>query len=206
MSKWLKHFITICKHKYYVFLECCKLGIPLQGLIHDTHKLYPNQFISSAKYWTGVGSPVEAERKTIGYSLSWRYHKGHPLGKHHWQYWTDIDGWDSEGRPKINPAPMPTKYIKEMVADMFGAARAYGAKDYKQSAREYYQAKSREWVLHPTTWRIFHKLMSRDCNDCSYDGIPDACPDHSYCFDLMTKPHFHLKAGLKYEGYNQDEF
>jgi hypothetical protein len=150
--KCAKHFTTIMKHKYYVFIECCKMGIPLQGIVHDLSKLRPSEFWSSAKYWTGKGSPVEAERDAIGYSLAWRYHKGRQ--KHHWQWWIDPDGWDEEGRVKLNPAPMPDKYIKEMVCDMRGAAKAYNS-----DAIKYYLSKQKEWVLHPDTKKKFEILL-----------------------------------------------
>lgn len=155
--KYLKHLKTIFKHKYYVLIECCKMGIPLQGFLHDWSKLRPSEFISSARYWTGKGSPAEAERNAIGYSLAWRYHK--ERNKHHWQFWIDLDGWDENDKPIINPAPMPEKYIKEMVCDMWGASRAYGNKDYKQGAIDYYMKYKREWVLHPSTQKKFYELM-----------------------------------------------
>ena len=128
------------------------MGITWQGITHDLSKLRPREFISSAKYWTGKGSPVAAEREAIGYSLAWRYHKG--VNKHHWQWWVDVDGWDDQDRPVLNPAPMDLKYIKEMVADMRGAAKAYGS-----DAIEYYNAMKREWVLHPDTKRIFEEML-----------------------------------------------
>ena len=154
MSKWFKHFKTICRHKYYVFIECCRLGIPWRGFMHDWSKFRPTEFIASARHWTGVGSPVAAERKVIGYSLAWRYHKGR--NKHHWQWWHDLDGYDENNNPIHNPAPMPEKYVKEMVADMFGAARAYGSKDYKNGARQYYEKNKYEWVIHPDTQELFN--------------------------------------------------
>jgi len=128
------------------------MGIPWQGITHDLSKLRPSEFWSSARYWTGKGSPVEAERAAIGYSLAWRYHKGRQ--KHHWQWWIDTDGWDEEGRVKLNPAPMPEKYIKEMVCDMLGAAKAYNS-----NAVQYYLMNQKEWVLHPDTKERFEELL-----------------------------------------------
>jgi len=130
------------------------MGITWQGITHDLSKFLPSEFWSSAKYWTGVGSPVEAERNAIGYSLAWRFHKGRPQNRHHWQWFIDPDGWDDEGRVILNPAPMPEKYIKEMVCDMRGAARAYGSDTVK-----YYLAKQKEWVLHPDTKKQFEFLL-----------------------------------------------
>ena len=151
MMKYFKHFKTIIKHKYYVLIECCKLKIPLQGLTHDLSKFLPSEFLQSAKYWTGTGSPVAAERDAIGYSYAWRFHKGR--NRHHWQWYVDCDGWDD--CVKLNAAPMPLKYIKEMYADMVGAAKAYG----RGSAKEYYLKHMKEWVLHPETKEVFEEML-----------------------------------------------
>ena len=152
MYLW-KHFKTIMKHKWYVFLECRKLGITWRGIVHDLSKFSPKEFVASARYWTGIGSPVAAERDAVGYSYAWRHHKG--VNLHHWQWYVDMDGWDEDGRVILNPAPMPEKYIREMVADMRGAAKAYGG----GSAIEYYLENQKEWVLHPNTKKRFEELL-----------------------------------------------
>ena len=153
LTKMWKHFKTICKHKWYVFLECRKMGITWQGIAHDLSKLRPCEFIPSAKYYTGTSSPVANERNAIGYSYAWRHHKG--VNMHHWQWYIDPDGWDENGQVIINPAPMPDKYIKEMYCDMVGAAKAYG----NGSAKDYYLKFQNEWVLHSETKEKFEKLL-----------------------------------------------
>ena len=155
-SKYWKHFKTIMKHKWYVFKECRKMGITWQGIVHDLSKFRPSEFYSSARYWTGVGSPVAAERKAIGYSYAWRLHKGNIHNRHHWQWFIDTDGCDENNRVILNPAPMPDKYIKEMYCDMVGAAKAYGGTN---TAKDYYLEHQREWVLHPDTKRKFEVLL-----------------------------------------------
>ena len=78
---YLKHFKTVCKHKYYVFKECAACGLFWQGLVHDLSKFSPVEFASSAKYFQGNRSPIDAEKEAIGYSTAWLHHKGH--NKHH---------------------------------------------------------------------------------------------------------------------------
>ena len=85
--KYIKHFITITKHKYEVFKLCCKAGIPFQGLIHDNSKYSFTEFFISAKFYTGINSPIMRERKKYGYSKAWIHHKGR--NKHHFEYWLD---------------------------------------------------------------------------------------------------------------------
>jgi len=153
MIKCWKHFETITKHKWYVFVECCKMGIWLHGITHDLSKFYPSEFVPSVKYFQGNRSPVEAERDAIGYSYAWRSHKGR--NKHHWQWYVDMDGVDENNRIKLNAAPMPDKYIKEMYCDMVGAGKAYGG----GSVIDYYLKNQHEWVLHPETKEKFERML-----------------------------------------------
>ena len=112
MKKYIKYFNTICKHKWYVFIECCKLGIIWQGIIHDMSKFSLSEFIASAKYYNGDGNDIE-------YQHAWLHHKGH--NKHHWEYWVD---WESRTGEYIL-TEIPLKYMKEMYADIIGASKAY---------------------------------------------------------------------------------
>ncbi|MCL1829321.1 MAG: DUF5662 family protein [Oscillospiraceae bacterium] len=148
------HFKTILKHKWYVFIECCKMGIPLRGLTHDLSKFSPAEFIPSARYFQGNRSPIEAERETVGYSRAWLNHKS--KNKHHWQYWLDNGGTDKNGAVKWTPVPMPDKYIKEMYCDMVGAAKAYGG---VTSAKGYYLSKRSGWLVHPETKDKFERML-----------------------------------------------
>lgn len=77
MKKYIKHFITITKHMYYVRKFCFKCGFYKRGLLHDLSKYSPIEFFSSARYFQGTSSPIDAEKKAKGYSLAWQHHKGH---------------------------------------------------------------------------------------------------------------------------------
>jgi len=152
-----KHFITITKHKWFVFIECCKLGIIWQGITHDLSKYSLAEFIPSAKYFQGNRSPIEAEKEAIGYSYAWRNHKG--KNKHHWQWYIDTEK-NEDGSWNITVAPMPLRYIKEMVADMIGAGKAYS--NGKSGLREvcrYYHKKKYEWVIHEETQKILEDMI-----------------------------------------------
>lgn len=151
-----KHFKLIWKHKWYVFKECCKRGIIWQGIIHDVSKFYPSEFFRSAKYFRGDMSPIEAEAEVVGYSYAWRYHKGRNF--HHWQWYVDFKGKNSQNIIELNPAPMPDKYILEMYCDMKGAAKAYG----KDGIKEYYLANKKDWVLHEETQEKWEALLMKE--------------------------------------------
>lgn len=82
-----RHFKKICVHKYWVFYYCCKVGISIQGLLHDMSKFSPTEFWESVKYYQGNISPIDACKKENGWSSAWMHHKG--KNKHHYEYWQD---------------------------------------------------------------------------------------------------------------------
>src|ERR1051326_2892006 len=107
ISIW-KYFQYVMKHKYYVYIECRKLGLEFwQSVIHDMSKLRPQEFIPYMnKFVKNINTP-EAQR---AYDLAWLHHIH--SNKHHWQFWllySDLNG--------ITCLRMPEKYVKEMVAD-----------------------------------------------------------------------------------------
>ena len=62
MMKARKHFKTIMKHKWYVMLECFKVGLYRQGIVHDLSKFSITEFMPSVRYFQGDRSPTEKER------------------------------------------------------------------------------------------------------------------------------------------------
>ena len=105
--KYIKHLKTITKHKLYVMKFCFKCGQYKRGLLHDLSKFGPTEFFSSAKYYTGTSSPIDAEKKEKGYSLAWQHHKGR--NPHHWEYWID-----NLGTYANTPCEIPYNYMIEM--------------------------------------------------------------------------------------------
>lgn len=132
MNKYLKHFRTVSKHKKEVLKECWACGLIWQGIVHDMSKFGPTEFASSAKYFQGTRSPIEAEKEELGYSAAWLHHKGH--NKHHWEYWTDFNDDGS-----IKCAKIPYTYVVEMVCDWVGAGKVYSKDNWTQKTPlEYY--------------------------------------------------------------------
>ena len=64
--KALKHFHTVNKHRFYVFIYACKAGIPFRGLVHDLSKYSITEFWGSVKYFDGHRSPIYFARKDKG--------------------------------------------------------------------------------------------------------------------------------------------
>ena len=79
----LRHLALVSRHRHRVFINCCRCGIPVRGLLHDLSKFSPIEFWRGASYWQGTYSPTEEERRDIGYSLAWMHHKGR--NRHHFE-------------------------------------------------------------------------------------------------------------------------
>ncbi len=50
MEKYLWYLL---RHKYFVFIECCKLHIIWRGIIHDWSKFRPSEFVPYAQHFYG---------------------------------------------------------------------------------------------------------------------------------------------------------
>ena len=151
MGKFWGHLTTITKHRWAVRKGCFKIGLYWQGLTHDLSKYSPSEFWVGVKYFQGDRSPNNAEREDKGYSSAWLHHKGR--NKHHYEYWIDYNSNGSGGKDDIMvPAPMPDKYIAEMIMDRIAASKVYRGKDYKDSdPLDYYWKGTQNAPLHDYT-------------------------------------------------------
>lgn len=160
ITNYIKHFKIITKHKYYVYKACKLCGITWRGITHDLSKYSPREFLSSAKYFQGDRSPIDAEKVKIGYSLAWLHHKGR--NRHHWQYWIDFT---TEGKPYA--IKMPYKDVVELVCDWIGAGKAYMNKEWtNKSPLDYWNKTKDKILLHEDTYRfldlVFNKIAKLD--------------------------------------------
>jgi len=101
----MKYFLYLIKHKWYVFIECCKMGIWYRGLLHDLSCLLPSEFLLSAKYFLGCSCGQAYLPKAYSDPefdlVRIRHHK---RNGHHWQHWVLI--LDSG---KMRPVEMPKR-------------------------------------------------------------------------------------------------
>lgn len=121
IGKIFKHIALVTRHKWAVFIHCCKCGIPWRGIVHDLSKFSPTELFESAKYYHGARSPLAVCREEKGVSMAWLHHKGR--NKHHLEYWVDEDC-------KVPPL-VPYKYAVECVCDKLAATKTYRGKDYQ---------------------------------------------------------------------------
>lgn len=140
-KKLYGHTRTVLKHKVEVAKICFKFGLYWQGIVHDMSKFSPTEFIPSVKYYSGVRSPIEAEKEDKGYSMAWLHHKSR--NKHHFWYWVDYNNKQVQ-----SPVRIPLKYVYELLADTIAAGKVYSSnagKEWKQSdPYEYYKAHNRD--------------------------------------------------------------
>lgn len=152
MNKYIKHFKTITKHKWYVMIACFKCGLIKQGLFHDFSKYSITEFKASAKYFQGKSSPIDTEKRANGYSLAWQNHKG--KNKHHWQYWTDFENGN------LTALLMPPKYLSEMICDWIGAGKAYNKGDWNIGVfKNWYINNKDKMILHSETRKCIEELI-----------------------------------------------
>jgi hypothetical protein len=152
MNKYWKHFWTITKHKWYVMIACFKAGLIWQGITHDLSKYSLIEFFTSARYFQGDKSPIDAEKIKNGYSFAWQNHKG--KNKHHWQYWTDFE------KGNLIILPMPPKYLAEMLCDWVGAGKAYNKGKWTIDSFKNWYAKNKDiYYLHQSTRAYIDMLM-----------------------------------------------
>lgn len=159
---FFKYLSYIIRHKWYVFLECCKEGIPWRGVVHDLSKLRPSEFFPYMRHFYGHSREKEKE----GYSKNMDKKPDHAFNEawlkhihrnpHHWQYWVLVEDKTGLGAPKV--LPMPDKYIKEMVCDWRGAGKAQGFGD---NTKAWYEKHKNTMVLHPLTLVEVEKLLRR---------------------------------------------
>ena len=130
-----------------------------RGFVHDFSKFSPAEFISSARYFQGDKSPIEAEKAAVGYSSAWMHHKGH--NPHHWEYWTD---YGQNGEVIANK--IPYKFVVEMVCDWIGAGIVYGNGNWKQSEPiDYYFRVRTGRHFHPQTEELIIRFLMCIRND-----------------------------------------
>jgi len=131
---------------------CFKSKLYWQGIVHDLSKYSITEFFTSAKYFTGNSSPVDAEKIKNGYSLAWQNHKA--KNKHHWHYWTDFENGD------LIILKMPAKYLAEMLCDWVGAGKAYNKGNWTiDTFKSWYQHDKENMVLHESTRSYIELLM-----------------------------------------------
>lgn len=148
MRAHLSYLGYVLRHKWFVFLACLNLRVPLhQAIIHDWQKFTPSEWGPYVHtFYAPDGTTWYKPGRSFNYA--WLHHQHY--GPHHWQYWVL-----REDSGAIIALEMPDRFAREMVADWIGAGRALG----KPDTVAWYLANYEKYVLHPDTRRRVEELL-----------------------------------------------
>ena len=115
----MKYFWKTLEHKWYVFLASRKLGLPLgPAIMHDMSQFSRAELRQYDRQFFGDKGDPE------GFAVSWLHHQN--CNPHHWEYWMTRSDHSHGGSGAVDTClPMPSRYIKEMIADWMGASKSY---------------------------------------------------------------------------------
>lgn len=162
MKRYLVYLVYVLRHKWFVFLECCRLGIPWRGVVHDLSKLRPSEFLPYARFFHNPDGSRRQVRSKTGYykptdtgdaafDFAWFCHQ--KRNDHHWQWWVlpeDVSG--------VKVLPMSHVARLEMLADWRGAGRAQGTPD----TLAWYRSNGHKLQLHPETRQWVEGVLASD--------------------------------------------
>jgi len=155
--KYRRYLNYVFKHRWFVFLECCKMRLYWRGIVHDLSKFLPDEFFPYADYFFGQHAGQGSVRDETGYHsidydqvsefhFAWFLHQ--KRNKHHWQWWVLVRDADDFHKGETMIFDMPPRYRKEMLCDWRGASKAQG---FKSNTKTWYLKNGRKLKLHPNT-------------------------------------------------------
>ena len=123
MHPYAAYLRYLVRHKWFVLVECWRIGLYWRGIIHDWSKLWPSEFIPYSRYFffrhnirdsSGYYKPTDTGDQD--FDFAWFLHTRR--NDHHWQYWV----LPTEDGVKL--LDISEHVVQEMVCDWRGAARA----------------------------------------------------------------------------------
>jgi hypothetical protein len=140
-----RYFLYVCKHRWFVFLECLEVKLIWRGIIHDLSKFLPSEFKPYALYFFSVGPPtVNAAYKPM-FDKAWLAHQHR--NKHHWNHWV-VDQFKQEA------VQMPPIYIQEMLCDWRAMSRTFGG-----TIQEFYLKNKDKMIFHESTRKFIESEL-----------------------------------------------
>lgn len=143
MRRHWQYLKYVVRHKWFVFLACLDLGVPIwHAVLHDWTKFTPGEWFPYARTFYETNGQ-KRYFPTDAFAAAWNSHQ--KRNKHHWQH--HMITWDKGHTECLR---MPDKYIREMVADWRGAGRALGKPDIVA----WYVSNRDNIQLHPDTRKL----------------------------------------------------
>lgn len=160
MRAHLSYGLYVLRHKWHVLYAGFFLGVPIwRLLIHDWTKFtraewgpYVRRFYGPKAYRPAPGSTgyLHKPGDDLAFDQAWQHHW--TRNPHHWNYWRTPEAEDGTREA----LPMPETYVREMVADWYGAGMAQG----KPAIEAWYMANVSKMQLHPETRRLVHRFIT----------------------------------------------
>ncbi len=167
----LKHLWMTTKHKAFVFRAGLWTGAPLWRLIiHDWTKYTPSEAPHYGRQFFGDKSDP------AGFAAAWLHHQN--SNNHHWEFYISRTAHTNGHSNAELILPMPMSAVREMVADWFGASRAYDGQwpetimGWKWFTTNWYRISSR---MHPQTIKRVERVMREMFAGCEWVCL--ACQD-----------------------------
>lgn len=130
------------RHKWFVFLECLSLGVPIwRAIIHDWDKILAPRTFTAFKRRYDLGNDHTVMANDTLYHMAYHLHCNR-RHKHHWQWWiSQRDGG------KSRTLKMDHVSACEMLADWRGMGRTYN----QPNTWEWYLGYRSQMTVHPDT-------------------------------------------------------
>ena len=178
-SKYKGYVRYIVLHKWYVFVACCHLGIPLRGLLHDFNKLRPSQFFYYARYFFGANPKTLKGEGKNDYRFMRAWFRHQKCSDHHWQYWILPDKrmsttfgvlrpYESEYEDILRKFDMPRNALLEMIADWYSAGMVAGKGN---NISKWYRENGDDMILSPRTRQWLDEAVG-DIELAQERGVP----------------------------------
>lgn len=167
LDKYIRYGFSLIRHKWLVFLECIRSGIPFCGITHDLSKFRPSEFIPYARYYgrterqkqkTGHDEEIRLEQAA---DLAWNLHQ--KRNRHHWQFWVLL---------RDNGLQVPLEMGGYSAIELLCDWRAFG-RQHGKSAGEYYQSVEKGIKLAPESRELLEELLEHEQSGrrCGWMGI-----------------------------------
>lgn len=145
MKAHFQYLKYVLRHKWYVFIECCRLGIPWLGIIHDLSKFSRAEWrpyvLSFYSGWEKDDRPQWIVRL---FDRALQHHYDH--NAHHPEHWHIGNGI----------FPISDYARREMLADWRGMARQRNS-----NTRQWYNNYKDKILLHEETKEWIEMVLER---------------------------------------------
>ena len=161
MKDHVAYLRYVLRHKWYVFLACRQMCVPMhRAILHDWTKFtrrewtpYVHQFYNPDGTKSGgirdASGAYDPNMQPMEFQLAWLSHQ---RNKHHWQAWVSLGDGGS-----LSVLPIPETYVREMIADWIGAGQAISG---RKDPRPWYEENKKEIVLNPDTRIMLEALLA----------------------------------------------